>query len=388
MTSINTNTASTIAANALYKNERKMGVAMERLSTGLRINSAKDDAAGLAIAKKMGAQISGLRQASRNANDGIAMLQTFEGASGEITSMLNRMRDLLIQAQNGTYTEADRANLGEEYNSLKSEIERTISDTQWNTRNLMKGSNGVGNTVSLMIGANAGQTMDVALNDWYDSVSSNVTIGGGATRTNDANADGTPDQEEIQNFNLTAVNVAVGDSIVITFQDKEYVWKNETSAAKTGATLVTELTRNTSATSQVGVMTAAASGTAGHIQYQSGGTNDFTDYENMVMVHVKSNVGVKVQSWDKASITEIDRAITNATSERSKYGAYISRLEKTSDNLLNVALNTDASRGQIEDADYAAETTELARTQIIAQAGTAMLAQANQVKQTVLALLK
>jgi flagellin len=380
MTSINTNTASTIAANALYKNERKMGVAMERLSTGLRINSAKDDAAGLAIAKKMSAQISGLRQASRNANDGIAMLQTFEGASGEITSMLNRMRDLMIQSANGTYTTADRANLGEEYDSLLSEINRTINDTQWNTRNLMKGDgSGTGNTVSLMIGANAGQTMDVVINDWSSQATTKLTVA--------PQVDGGAAPEDTD---VTLVNVKAGDTVVFIIDNKEYSYavtadRTATQIAGDLATWVqTNLPGGPSQSTNGGGSTLSIIQTAG----------DNTNYADITGAFIKHSKGVIVDSWSTTTasgavgLRDIDNAITNATSERSKYGAYISRLEKTSDNLLNVALNTDASRGQIEDADYAAETTELARTQIIAQAGTAMLAQANQVKQTVLALLK
>jgi flagellin len=382
MTSINTNTASTIAANALYKNERKMGVAMERLSTGLRINSAKDDAAGLAIAKKMSAQISGLRQASRNANDGIAMLQTFEGASGEITSMLNRMRDLKIQALNGTYTAADRANLGEEYNSLKSEIARTVNDTQWNTRNLMTG----GSTVSLMIGANAGQNMDVVLNNWSQTVGTSSAVAP-ANRTTANAANGA--NAETQTWDLDTVFAANGlkrgQQIIVNDNEGsgasiKFVAEADIAAANIAQAIVDKY-------GSVGVFDLSVSNgdlvltdrTVAHNAARAASTIDFVQL---------TGTGVTVDEWSYSSLDEIDKAITNATSERSKYGAYISRLEKTSDNLLNVALNTDASRGQIEDADYAAETTELARTQIIAQAGTAMLAQANQIKQTVLALLQ
>jgi flagellin len=285
MTSINTNTASVLASNALVRNERAMSTSMERLSTGLRINSAKDDAAGLAIAKKMSAQVSGLKVAARNANDAISMLQTYEGALREMTDMMQRMRDLTLQANSTGLTTTDIANLGDEYNALGAEIRRVVEDTEWNTDADLDG----GASHVVQIGANASQTIAITIADFTDAT--------------DANAGG-------------AVMNLVGDS------STPVTW-----SAANNAAVVTQL-------------------------------------------------GL------------LDLAIDDVTDQRASYGAYISRLEHTVDNLLNVAANTDASRGRIEDADYATETTNLARTQIIAQAGTAMLAQANQIKQTVLALLK
>jgi len=270
MTAIATNTASVVAANALAKNERAMNTAMERLSTGLRINSAKDDAAGLAIAKKMQAQVGGLKTAARNANDAISMLKTYEGAIKEITDMLSRMRDLTLQANTEALVTGDRTNLGLEYDKLSAEITRIASDTQWNTTSALA----AGDTLTVQLGANKKQTMDIVIDD----------IG-------------------VEMAKLVAFSVA----------------------------------DDTAAQTQLGL---------------------------------------------------VDAAIGVITAERAAYGSYISRLEHAHDNLMNVAQNTDASRGRIEDADYASETMELARTQIIAQAGTAMLAQANQAKQTVLALLK
>ena len=294
MTSINTNTASVLASNALVRNERAMSTSMERLSTGLRINSAKDDAAGLAIAKKMSAQVSGLKVAARNANDAISMLQTYEGALREMTDMMQRMRDLTLQANSTGLTTTDIANLGDEYNALGAEIRRVVEDTEWNTDADLNG----GASHVVQIGANASQTIAITIADFTDA--------------DDADAGG-----RVMNL--------VGDNT-----------------------------------------------------YADGGS-----------------VGDRWVSWSAANnaavVTQLgllDLAIDDVTDQRASYGAYISRLEHTVDNLLNVAANTDASRGRIEDADYATETTNLARTQIIAQAGTAMLAQANQIKQTVLALLK
>jgi flagellin len=282
MTVINTNISANIARDAIGRNDRAMSTAMERLSTGLRINSAKDDAAGMAIANRMAGQISGLEMAKRNANDAISMIQTVEGASKEITTMLIRMRELAVQSASGTYSQTDRDALELEFDALQAEITRIQENTEWNGMALMEG----GQSIGVQLGASASQTMTV------------------------------------------------------TFKD----WSQDAAAGAFGADI--------SALSIDGA-TAAAAVTAA-----------------------------------TASITALDSAITSATAEQAAYGAFLSRLTHASDNLGNVSTNLDQSRSRIQDADYATETTELARTQIIAQASTAMLAQANQVKQTVLALLQ
>ena len=289
MTVINTNISANIARDAIGRNDRAMATSMERLSTGLRINSAKDDAAGLAIANRMAGQISGLNMAKRNANDAISMVQTIEGASKEITSMLVRMRELAVQSASGTYSQTDRDALELEFVALREEVTRIQSNTQWNGMALMDDiTAGSPNTVTIQLGPSQGQTMSLIFEDW--STDDDGVYGGAAGDLASATIDGA-----------------------------------DPSAA----------------------ITAASS-----------------------------------------AIDVLDTAITSATAEQAKYGAYLSRLQYASDNISNVSTNLDQSRSRIEDADYAVETTNLARTQIIAQASTAMLAQANQVKQTVLALLQ
>jgi len=281
VTVINTNVSATLASNAIARNERAMSTAMERLSTGKRINSAGDDAAGLAISARMASQVKGLEQAARNANDGISMVQTIEGAGREILNVLTRMKELAVQASTGTLSTTDRTALNTEFGELDKEIDRIEANTKWNTKALMNGAS----TVNIQVGDASGNAnqMAIAFKDWGADVGANGALG-------------------------VAINA-------------------ETLAGSDG--------------------TAA-----------------------------------------QAAMTKLDTAITNSSAELAKYGAYINRLEYAQDNLMNVAQNTDASRSRIEDADYAAETSELAKTQIIAQAGTAMLAQANQIKQTVLALLQ
>ena len=290
MTVINTNVGATITQNALAKNDRLMGQAMERLSTGKRINSASDDAAGLAISSRMTAQIKGLDQAARNANDAIAMIQTADGASIEVGNMLQRMRELAIQSITETNTSTDRANLSVEFVALQAEISRISATTQWNGENILDGSAGTNSdgVVIYQVGANASQTISIDLGDWATTGAGVYSNGGAA---------------------------------------------NDISSAGTGIGLSTS--------------TAAA-----------------------------------------AALAKIDTAINGINTQRATYGAVMNRLEYVVDNLSNVSQNAEASRSRVEDANYAVETTELARTQIIQQAGTAMLAQANQSAQAVLQLLK
>ena len=290
MTVINTNVGATITQNALAKNDRLMGQAMERLSTGKRINSASDDAAGLAISSRMTAQIKGLDQAARNANDAIAMIQTADGASIEVANMLQRMRELAIQSITETNTSTDRANLSVEFVALQAEISRISATTQWNGENILDGSAGTNSdgVVIYQVGANASQTISIDLGDWATTGAGVYSNGGAA---------------------------------------------NDISSAGTGISLSTS--------------TAAA-----------------------------------------AALAKIDTAINGINTQRATYGAVMNRLEYVVDNLSNVSQNAEASRSRVEDANYANETTELARTQIIQQAGTAMLAQANQSAQAVLQLLK
>jgi len=415
MTAINTNNASVLAANALKVNERKMSTAMERLSTGLRINSAKDDAAGLAITKKLNAQVTGLRQASRNANDGISMLQTFDGASKEISTLLNRMRDLTVQAANGTYSANDIASLGEEYTALRTEIGRIIDATQWNGMAKMDGATGGGSsTVNLQIGANSGnaEVMTLTIIDWDagGSASQINSLGGAAaarTAANLADGDGTDNGAfVILDSDLTggavtngvaANELGNGETFRLTVESggiqKVYEYTNTTGATLSGALLNNTLKANITVEGYTSSAVADPSAVNGNLTSTTAGVvfqhSTLATDQDLKISFEKYNGGTSIPAaWANRSLSDIDGKIDAVTAERAKYGAYISRLESASDNLLSVAQNTDASRGQIEDADYAAETTELARTQIIAQAGTAMLAQANQIKQSVLALLK
>jgi flagellin len=280
MSVINTNVQSLVAQSAMAVNNRALSKAMEQLSTGKRINSAGDDAAGLAITNKMTAQIRGLNQAIRNANDGISLLQTAESATQEVTNMIQRMRELAVQAANDTYSDTDRSSLQAEYNELADEITRISDNTKWNDMNV------------------------------FD----------------------------------TSATGAIGVSGVVYFQ--------------------------------VGI-----EGTAGNTISASFISLDASSLSI-------SGGSVLSQASAQSALDLLDAAIATVDDFRADLGAKINRLTYAADNLTSVSENTAASRSRIMDTDYAAATTDLARTQIIQQAATAMLAQANQLPQTVLTLLK
>jgi flagellin len=282
MTVINTNINSLISQNALTRNNRSLSSSMEQLSTGKRINSAADDAAGLAISNKMTSQIRGLNQAVRNANDGIALLQTAEGATTEITNMLQRMRELAVQAANDTYTAGDRSALNAEVAELQNEISRIGNNTEWNG-------------MKLFIAQTAGSAGGIG-------TSGNVRLQVGV--------DGT-------------------DTDRIAIQ-------------------LNEITTTTLGVSAISLATAASASSA---------------------------------------LQTLDAAISMIDNDRATFGATINRLTYAVDNLTNVSQNASASRSRILDTDYAKASAELARTQIIQQAATAILAQANQSQQSVLKLL-
>jgi len=366
MTVINTNISATLASNAIKRNDREMTTAMERLSTGMRINSASDDAAGLAIAARMQSQVDGLEQAVRNANDGIAMLQVAEGAVVEISNMLSRMRELAIQAASGTYSATDRAALNLELQQLFLEMQRIAVNTEWNGISILNGAddaNGaaVSNStvketqVTLQIGAGSNQSMTVALKSWDPRSAFNTanTVSAIAGDNQTFDADGADDNAATEADDGHQGSAYGKASLVY---DAGFV-------DKVGGTASTRDVNEDDI--QEAVVTSDS----------TDGTKD-----KFIDITTVANAAVLVE--------QIDTAVTAAASERAKLGAYINRLEYAADNLANVAQNTDASRSRIEDADYAEETSELARTQIISQASTAMLAQANQVKQSVLALLQ
>ncbi|RPH43731.1 MAG: flagellin FliC [Burkholderiales bacterium] len=277
---INTNLASLNAQRNLSGTQNQLSTAIQRLSSGLRVNSAKDDAAGLAIANRMDGQARGMAVAVRNANDGISLAQVAEGALGKVTDMMQRMRELAVQAANASNTTTDRTSLNAEFLQLAQEVDRTLQSTRFNGQAILAGSAG---SLQFQIGANNATTDQLA---------------------------------------ITTTNMATAASIV---------------AVTTGTAAVISGTNATNA---------------------------------------------------NAMITALDTALDTVNSERATYGAVQNRFEAVIANLQIAAENQTAAKSRIMDADFAKETAMLTRAQILQQAGTAMLAQANQVPQQVLQLLK
>lgn len=423
MTVINTNTAANLTANALTSNQRAMNQTMERLSTGSRINSAQDDAAGLAIVSKMNAQISGTNMAIKNANDAISMIQTADGAAIEIDAMLQRMREIAIQSQNSTNTDSDLTNLNLEFAQLATEIDRVATTTEFNDTKIMNASAGGGadtdGKFDFTITSNS-DTVEVDFAD-FQLVSTGSAVAGTQTMTiTSSDIQSTAGDayritfESGQVMTISAAQVATAattDASDITnaewvaafntanaAQEDDAVTVPDVTAAIVGNVVTfTEAANSESAgkiasihyikpdgdeRAAITTTTALAVGTIGRAAATSVyGTTDLSDFKT-------AQTGNSGEAQKTTTITELDAAIAGVANQRATFGAFINRLEHTVDNLTNVSQNTVAARSRIEDADYAAETTELARTQIIAQAATAMLSQANQQAQSVLALLK
>ena len=376
MATINTNMSAKVAANSLVRNDRTMGATMERLSTGLRINSAKDDAAGLAISSKMTSQIRGLDQAVRNANDAISMIQVAEGAMKEVTNMFQRMRELAVQAISDSNTANDRKALNNEYKQLSAEVQRIGENTQWNGTNILDDSIGTAGVSTFQVGANANQTIDVdfgnlSQNDVSATLTSNTVI----------TLDKVP---------------ADGDVLTFKVDDNQFLSIEFASASADIGSLTIKATDSTGATVTAAnddgnAITAAwaVSGKTVTLTTAASGTQVLSDVSVSRGTHAPvAGTDITTRAFATSALSVLDQGIQNVNDTRALLGASMSRLEYASDNLQNVSQNASAARSRVLDADYATETTELARTQIIQQAGTAMLSQANQSQQSVLSLLK
>ena len=419
MTVINTNIAAQVTANAMKSNARVMENTMERLATGSRINSASDDAAGLAIGSKMESQIRGLSQAVRNANDGISLIQTADGASIEISNMLQRMRELSVQALNQTnQTSTDVANLNKEFASLATEIDRIADDTEFNGIKLLDGSIS-GDSLDFIVGDDEADKITVAFSDF------NLANGGAAVVETPAVVTTANDLTEIRaDFAASGLFVtdAGGQTIHIDINDVKAdggriaavagdVTHDEVAAALQAAanrnssfdfgTVVKSGTAGFVLTAKTGqgaspngsvVVTGAGGAGTGSKTIAAGAftTAGVTATGQGVMKIDMSTYADSTSSTVSitGTIAALDNAILGVSEARANFGSVVNTLEYSIDNLNNAIANTAAAKSSVMDADYAAETTELARTQIISQAATAMLSQANQQQQSVLALLK
>jgi len=374
---INTNVMSLTAQRNLNKTQNELATSISRLSSGLRINSAKDDAAGLAISERMTSQIRGLNQAVRNSNDGISLAQTAEGALAEIGNNLQRIRELAVQSANATNSASDRSAIDVEVQQLVAEIDRVANTTDFNGTKLLDGSFA---SQAFQVGANVNETITVAsivdanvANLGTDTkaqvtgaaataftaiTAGHLTINGTSVGAVAAGASATERASQIRD----AVNSVADTTGVYATND------TATTVTLTGGVPVVVAFGGATATTAITGLTAATTATA----------------------TVTGFTGLSVSTVPGANlaITSADAALTAVNSARATLGAVQNRFESVISNLSSASENLSAARGRIQDADFAMETASLTRAQILSQAGTAMVAQANSLPQSVLSLLQ
>ena len=451
---INTNILSLTAQRNLNRNQSNMAVSMQRLSSGLRINSAKDDAAGLAISERFTTQIRGLNQAIRNANDGVSFAQTAEGALSTVGDSLQRIRELSVQSINDTNSSSDRQALNNEVSQLIAEINRVSSSTQFNGQNILDGSL---STLTFQVGANQNQTISVtgvdsrgaALGAAYDT--GTAILSSAITAMTDITLNGIAvdlTTSTTVSDVVTAINNGYASHGVQALRDTTITTAALTVAAVTSTTVASTVTLNgvtvsfsnvtgadatsiaaqlNNFTTQTGVTAAVvATGTAGTITLTSsadiavtadagavvGGAETYnrgivlaTDVGSTITVggtdaaalglgaiavvdNTVNGIDVLTGANANASLLVLDFALQQVSGLRSELGAVQTRFESTISNLEVTAENMTSARSRIRDTDFAKETADLTRVQILQQAGIAMLAQANAQPQSVLALLQ
>jgi len=373
MSVINTNISALRAANASTQADKALGTAMERLSTGNRINSAKDDAAGLAIATSMTSQIRGMSQGIRNANDGIALAQTAEGSLNEVTNMLQRIRELAVQSASGTYSDDDRTNLQAEVTELTSQINDILTKSEFNGETLFTigDSTATAKSFTIQTGSNAGDSVVVSV----DALDFAGVVGGTqnvAAVTSGAIGGGTLDGTNSLSINGTAITGTVTDAASLVALINAQSGTTGVTAAVDGA--------NVALTSNADIVIAAA-GTGGTISGLSAGTT-------AAAPTAVDGLSIASSTDATTALGTVDNALKAVSTVRATLGASQSRLESAVNNLTSNVANLSDARSRIQDADYSAETTALAKAQILSQASTAMLAQANQSQQNVLSLLR
>lgn len=394
---INTNSLSLITQNNINKNQSALSTSMERLSSGLRINSAKDDAAGQAIANRFTSNIKGLTQAARNANDGISAAQTTEGALSEINNNLQRVRELTVQASSGTNSASDKSSIQDEIKSRLSEIDRVSGQTQFNGVNVLAKDG----SMKIQVGANDGETITIDLKKIDSSTLKLNTF-------NVNGPQGTPTEAVAADFqsvygstsnvskatvaegtaNSLATRLGVANANVTVTADKVYKDDNGNLFAKVNVKSASDAETNSLKANgfdianganqdfYVAVDAKAAVTTAG------GDTAAFTlDTANMSLSNVTSGS-------TSDPLKKLDEAIASVDKFRSSLGAIQNRLNSAVTNLNNTTTNLSAAQSRIQDADYATEVSNMSKAQIVQQAGNSVLAKANQVPQQVLSLLQ
>lgn len=384
---INTNIASLNTQRNLSASQASLNTSIQRLSSGLRINGAKDDAAGLSIATRMDSQIRGQQVAVRNANDGISLAQTAEGALTSVTDSLQRMRELAIQSSNSTNTQVDRDALNSEVTQLKAEIERVANQTSFNGTKLLDGSF---SGAQFQVGANANETIGVS-----SITDVNLAVLGGTSNVATGSASASL---------ITDLTALAAGSVTIQGTNATAIDIGPIAAAGSAAERAGQLVN---AINQVSAQTGVGANydnATGNITLQSssgnitfGGTADdatqtgFTNTTGTITAATQtgvSNLNVSSFASSQLAVTQIDNALKQVNSARADLGAVQNRFTSVVSNLQTSVENLSASKSRIMDADFASETANLTRGQILQQAGTAMLAQANSLPNGVLSLLR
>ena len=381
---VNTNVSSLNAQNQLTKSGNTLDQAFQRLSSGLRINSAADDAAGLQISNRLTSQVNGLNVATRNANDGISLAQTAEGSLQESTNILQRMRELALQSSNGSNSQADRDALQKEVSSLQTELTRIADTTAFGGQNILDGSVA---SLDFQVGSEANQTISLDLGDFAaDALGAKdgtaisgldfeqakigavdetltLTVDGNNTEIQISKGDGFEDY--VEKFNDAANDQGVYARIDGSGDIQFYADADVTGA--TTATITSSDTTN-------GSFSGATAGSAGSVVTGA-------------IVGAVDGIDISSAAGAQSAVGSIDNAIAQIDDKRADFGAFQNRMQSTISNLSSISENVSAARSRVRDADFAAETAKLTQAQIIQQASTTILAQANQRPQAALSLL-
>ena len=383
MQGINTNVMSLNSQRNLSSSQSSLATSIQRLSSGLRINSAKDDAAGLAISERFTSQIRGLNQAQRNANDGISLAQTAESALGQVTNNLQRVRELAVQSANATNSTTDRAALQAEATQLLAEIDRVANQTSFNGVKLLDGSF---SSALFQIGANAGDTITVSsLVDANVAALGSVTSASGqSSAVTTISALGAVGAGQLL-INGTDVGAGIGAAGTAQQRVGQVVDAINNSASTTGVNAAYD-----TATNRIVLTSAATIAVTGTDDGTRTGFNVGAGDGDGTAATTTGLTSLSINSYAGASlaIQQMDSALSQVNSARASLGAIQNRFESVVSSLSAASENMSAARSRIQDADFASETANLTRAQILQQAGTAMLAQANSAPQNVLSLLK
>ena len=412
MTMINTNVGALLARTYASRAAEKMQTSMERLSSGKRINSAADDAAGLAVANKMESQLSGIKMAIRNSQDGVSLVQTADGAFAEISKLVRRMRELAVQMQNGIYTAKDRSNAQMEIRALLSEINKITENTQYNKVNLLDGTydqtvragNSNAETIRLSIGSSATSSTAKIENFAVEKAVGHTSASPSRAKT----------QNELEVFEAKSVQIdtSVWSDAFKTFFNQDSLGtfgKTTTDATKSADNADFNLdTKTGKLTSTAAIVSGTGGSASSPVDTPGGAVNDglfrievtytkrdLTTHVEQLEISVKNKIetsldDISVETTANAgrAIETLDKALEEVSTAQAKLGAVQNRLSHNIDNLSKGSMLTEQSVGRIIDADFAAETAELSKQKILSQAATSMLAQANVSKQGVIALLR